>query len=274
MMRASLIITALLISVTTAWDKSLEFDDCWGINYADEDQSYKLVWDGDHKTSTCKVTFHGYDQSEVLDKYKICIRATTWDITHDGVTMKYFSDEDVLTDNIQKEFNRYSYDKPTTEWCSDAEDYVDVQLTTTSYDDNQGSITLEIYAQMTFDYSKVVGAIVGGVIGGIALISIIITVIVVVSCRRRRGQGGTVLSNNQNTAGITTVPQYGQPPMQGGQGYNTAYNAPPPAYNAAPNYSYPAAPPPQGYATPYSEPVPYQQTTTQPTTGVHQQQKS
>lgn len=63
--------------------------------------------------------------------------------------------------------------------------------------------------------SKVVGAIVGGVIGGIALISIIVTVIIVVTCRRRKGQGGTILSNNQNTAGITTVPQYGQPPMQG-----------------------------------------------------------
>lgn len=268
MMRASVIITALLISVTTAWEKSLEFDDCWGINYAYEGKSYKLVWNGD-KMSTCKVTFHGYDQSEVLNKYKICIRATTWDVTHDGVTLKYYSDEDVLTDDLKKEFDRYSHSNPMTEWCSDPEDYVDVQLTTTTYDNNQGYITLEIYAKMTFEYSKVVGAIVGGVIGGIALISIIVTVIIVVTCRRRKGQGGTILSNNQNTAGITTVPQYGQPPMQGVQG-NTAYNAPPPAYNVATNYSYPGPPPPQGYTPQYSDPVPYQQTTTQPMAGVHQ----
>ena len=37
-----------------------------------------------------------------------------------------------------------------TEWCSDPEDYVDVQLTT-AYANNQGSITLEIYAKMTFE---------------------------------------------------------------------------------------------------------------------------
>lgn len=98
-----ILITDLVSSIyMTCFAFVVEFDDCWGINYADEDESYKLVWNGDHKTSTCKVTFHGYDESEVLDKYKICIRATTWDITHEGVTLQYYSDENVLTDNLKK----------------------------------------------------------------------------------------------------------------------------------------------------------------------------
>jgi hypothetical protein len=46
---------------------------------------------------------------------------------------------------------RDCYSVPTTRWCSESGEYVDVQLTTLPYDVNIGSIELEVTAIITWN---------------------------------------------------------------------------------------------------------------------------
>lgn len=259
-------LTALMINSGTAWERDLEFGKCyWStpIFYVNDDKTYRIQWTGDRLSSACsKITLHGYDSDNALNKYKVCIRATEWDIYDDGVTLNYYSDEDVLQNNLRRTYKRYSSSKPTTEWCSDSEDYVDVELLTSAFrSTNQGRITLKVTAEMTFNYYKVIVWAVGGSIGGVLLISITCVIVIVVFCRRQKGRSGQVI-RNQN---MTTITQTGSHQMTGGFA-NTTYPTAPPAYYQSPPQNPSSGPVPQyPNSQPYTGFTPQQQPQGQPT---------
>jgi hypothetical protein len=43
-----------------------------------------------------RVTFKGYDEANILDKYKVCLLATEWAILNPDVKLKYYSDRKVI----------------------------------------------------------------------------------------------------------------------------------------------------------------------------------
>lgn len=56
------------------------------------------------------------------------------------------------TVNGLQTYTRSSSSKPTTEWCSDSDDYVDIELVTPAFrSSNMGRITLQVTAEMTFN---------------------------------------------------------------------------------------------------------------------------
>lgn len=257
-------LTALMIHLGIAWEQDLEFGKCyWStpIFYVNDDKTYRIQWTGNQVSSTCKITLHGYDTSNVLNKYKVCIRATEWDIYYDGVTLNYYSDEDVLQDNLRMAYTRSSSSKPTTEWCSESEDYVDVELLTSGFRSTYtGRITLQVTAEMTFNYYKVIAWAVGGSIGGVLLISITCVIVIVVFCRRRKGRSGQVL-RNQN---MTTITHAGSHQMTGF--VTTAYPTAPPAYYPSPPQNPSSASVPQyPNSQPFTGFTPPQQPQGQPT---------
>lgn len=73
---------------------SVNFDNCYiyNIHNTNEDESYLVSWDGDSISSySCKIGFHGYDNASPLNEYKVCIRATTWNIQNTEVRLKYYT---------------------------------------------------------------------------------------------------------------------------------------------------------------------------------------
>ena len=252
------ILTVTLIYSAAAWQEDLQFTDCSGVYYVNDDKTYEIQWTGD-SINTCDLSLHGYDEDNIENEYKICIWASTWDVTDSNVQLKYYTGNSVLDENLQMTYSQDDWSSPTTQWCSGSDDYVSIKLVTSSALQNQGYITLQVTAVMTYNYYSFIGWTVGGTIGGIAVIIFIIVVVVAVSCRRRNVTGRTVYTT-PNISGQTIITQSGSQQMAGGfenPGYITG-PAPPPYYPPAASQGVQSPPPYQ------------QQPTGQPTAGVHQ----
>ncbi|XP_052087867.1 uncharacterized protein LOC127724904 [Mytilus californianus] len=185
--------------------RKVNFDDCYIYNIYDtnKDKSYLISWDGDSVSSySCKIGFHGYDSDNPLNEYKVCIRATTWNIQNTQVRLKYYTG---LSDFLEKTYSYYAYDVPTTEWCSESGEYVDIELTApdVKYGDK---ITLVVRGVRTYNFANTLGFIIGGAVGGVLLITLVCIVLVIVAFRRRsRPMAGYV---NQGYPSITAPPPY------------------------------------------------------------------
>ncbi|VDI07723.1 Hypothetical predicted protein [Mytilus galloprovincialis] len=239
----------------TAWYDFVGFGACSTIHDVTEDHSYEMTWNGDTHFSGCRVSFHGY--SDDLDKYKICIRATIWNVKDAGVTLKYYSGSSILSTYIQKTYTKYGGD-PTFQWCSDQDDYVDIELSTGSLtSSNQGQITLDVTAVKTYTYYSYTGTIGGSVAG--AVFFVVLCVIFGVVCRRRVYARSITTYGSPNQA-TTVITQSGSQQMGGfpNPGYPTGPASPPP-YAPPPNTGYPA--PQHGYSNQQQyPPPPYPQT--------------
>lgn len=246
------ILTVTLIYSAAAWQEDLRFTDCSGVYYVNDDKTYEIQWTGDSIDHTCYL--HGYDEDKIGNEYKICIQASTWDVTYSHVQLKYYTGSNLQMTYSQDDW----YSSPTTQWCSDSDDYVNIILVTSSSLQIQGHITLQVTAVMTYNYYSFIGWTVGCTIGGIAVI-IFIIVVVVVSCRRRNVTGRTVYTT-PNISGQAIITQSGSQQMTGGfenPGYITG-PAPPPYYPPTTSQGVQSPPPYQ------------QQPPEQPTAGVHQ----
>lgn len=241
-------VTVLFMGLTTAWEVKITFDSCRtkSTNFAFEDKSYLLIWDGNRLTSSCKFTFYGFDNVNENNKYKICIQTIEWTVNDDAVILKYYSDtSNDFYKPLRQTYTRW--DSPMTEWCSAPSEYVNVHLNASSLVANQGNIILKIYAVMTFNYREYVGTVVGGVLGGLSIVIIIITVIIIIVCRRKR-QHGTILSTSSFSG--TSVTNTSSEDLV----YTTDNDAPeqPPSYYTATHNECPA------YSLPsFTEPPPY-----------------
>lgn len=231
-------ICLVTIGLASAWTQLLNFGNCFSTYNAYDYKSYKITWNGNVQYSGCKVSFHGYDSSNSLDEYKICIKATTWSINNPYVSLKYYTG--LFGSDLEKTYSRSSFSSPTIQWCSSQDEYVSVALNTDYSSSNQGLITLEVTAVKTYSYYNS-GGMIGGVVGGIIFIGIIVVIVVVVACRRRSYQRITTYAAPP-TAGTTSITQSGSQQMGG---YTTEVAAPPP-YSGA-NNSYP-----QGYQNQYA----------------------
>ena len=248
------ILTVTLIYSAAAWTEDLLFTDCSSVYDVNDDKTYQIQWIGDDLRYTCDLSLHGYDEDKIENEYKICIQASTWNVTDSNVYLTYYTD-----DNLQMTYSQDDWSSPTTQWCSGSDDYVYIQLVTSSSLQNQGHITLQVTAVMTYNYYSFIDWTVGGTIGGIAVIIIIIVVVVAVS-RRRRIVTGRRVYTTPNISGQTIIPQYDSQQMAGGfenPGYITG-PAPPPYYPPTTSQGVQSPPPYQ------------QQPTEQPTAGVHQ----
>lgn len=225
------ILTVIFVGLTTGTQYDLTFKNCYAINYCNDQTSYRLTYDGESIASVCEVTFHGYDKSNSQNKYKTCIRATEWKIYDKDVILKYFSGHSVLINNLRQIYSAHdNTSNPTTEWCSEPDEYVDVQLTTSRSILTQERIQLEVYAVKTFDYGKMVGIIVGSILGSLVVIGIIVTIIIIIACRKKR-QPGSVLSNSY-AGGANQTSGFGNAPCN----FNTA----PPSYYSTTHNQHPA----------------------------------
>ncbi|XP_063433188.1 uncharacterized protein LOC134715156 isoform X1 [Mytilus trossulus] len=264
-MKVVLILLAVFNSAdyVMAWYDSVGFGACSSIYDVTEDHSYQMSWNGYSHFSGCRVSFHGY--SDDLDKYKICIRATIWNVKDAGVTLKYYSGSSILSTYIQKTYTKYDGD-PTFQWCSDQDDYVYVELSTGSLtSSNQGQISLNVTAVKTYtstDNSYTgFGTISGSVTGGVMFL-VIVCVIVVVVCRRR-AYARSIRAFGAGTS-VTTVVSMSVSRQIGGfdnPGYPTCPASPPP-YSPPSNTGNPA--PQQGYSNHQQypqQPPPYPQDT-------------
>ena len=50
---------------------------------------------------TCVLPLYGYDENKIENKYKICIQASTWDVTNPDVQLKYYTGSSVFDQNLQ-----------------------------------------------------------------------------------------------------------------------------------------------------------------------------
>ncbi|XP_052100347.1 uncharacterized protein LOC127734486 [Mytilus californianus] len=203
-----------------------------------------MSWNGNQHFSGCRVTFHGYASDNSLDEYKICIKATIWNVYDSGVTLKYYSGSSVLFTYIQKTYTK-GYGNPTFEWCSNQDDYVDVELATLFSSSNPGQITLDVTAVKTYTYYSYGGKI-GGAVGGF-IAFVVVCVVIGIACKRRSYVRTTY---SAPTPATTVITQSGSQQMGGfaNPGYPTGPASPPP-YNPPSNTGYPA--PQQGY---YNQP--------------------
>ena len=80
----------------------MEFNDCAPVQYVDINKSFQLEWHGRDIDLRNRVTFKGYDEANILDKYKVCLLATEWAILNPDVKLKYYSDRKVIQDNLKK----------------------------------------------------------------------------------------------------------------------------------------------------------------------------
>ncbi|XP_076101575.1 uncharacterized protein LOC143071259 [Mytilus galloprovincialis] len=259
-MKVVLFLLALFNSAdyVTAWYDSVDFGACSTIHDVTEDHSYKMSWNGDNHFSGCRASFHGYGDGHY--EYKICIKATIWNVKDAGVTLKYYSGSSFLSTYIQKTYTKYDGD-PTFQWCSDQDDYVDIELSTGSLtSSNQGQITLDVTAVKTFTFStdSSFSGTIGGSVGG-ALFLVIVCVIVVVVCRRR-AYARSIRTFGTGTS-VTTVVSMSVSRQVGGfdnPGYPTGPASPPP-YTPPSNTGNPA--PQQVYSNQQQyPPPPYAQT--------------
>ncbi|XP_071134780.1 uncharacterized protein [Mytilus edulis] len=203
----NIIVSGLLfIGTALSYEFTLNFDNCYtyNIHNTNEDESYLVSWDGDSISSySCKIGFHGYDNASPLNEYKVCIRATTWNIQNTEVRLKYYTG---LSDVLVKTYSYYAYDDPTTEWCSDSGEYVDIELTAPDVNDGDNKIILEVRGVRTYDFANTLGFIIGGAIGGVLLITLVCIVLVVLVFRRRSPpMAGYV---NQGYPNIPAPPPY------------------------------------------------------------------
>ncbi|XP_076101579.1 uncharacterized protein LOC143071262 [Mytilus galloprovincialis] len=260
---STLLVMFVLCEYVAAWfDYSVDFGDCFTVNDVTDDHSYQLSWGGYNHFSGCKVSFHGYDSDNPFDEFKICVKATDWNIVNSGVTLKYYSGS--LATYLEKTFSR-SYGDPTYKWCSDPNDYIDIMLTTPSSSSYQGKITLEVTAVKTYSYYNYGGTI-GGAVGGVIVI-VAVCIVIGIACRRR----GYVRTTTYTapTPASTVITQSGSQQMGGysNPGYPSGPVAPP-AYYPPSNAGYNA--PPQGYQnspqypTSGQQPPPYPSSTPQP----------
>lgn len=231
-----------IIHVTVAWKQSLTFSDCWSIYYVNNDHSYEITWNGGEINSPCEVTFHGYDLDNVLNEYKVCLRASSWNITDAGseVELTYYMGDGVLDEYLEKTFSKHSMSSATEQWCSEGNKYVDVKLKTSSSFYPQGKITLQVSAQMTYNYYKSITWIIGGTIGGVALLILLFSIVIVICCRRRQSAG--VVYNTPNIAGNTILTQSGAQQLDDGGFSNQGYwnHQAPPSYYHSTNTPYPS----------------------------------
>ncbi|XP_071166527.1 uncharacterized protein [Mytilus edulis] len=241
----------------TAWNDSVRFGACSRIHDVTEDHSYEMSWNGETDFSGCLVSFHGGSDFS-LDEYKICIKATTWNLKDASVTLKYYTRSSIFS---QKTYTKYDGD-PTFQWCSEQDDYVDIELSTGSLtSSNQGQITLYVTAVKTYtstDNSYTPNGLIGGSVGG-AMFLVIVCVIVVVVCRRR-AYARSIRTFGAGTS-VTTVVSMSVSRQVGGfdnPGYPTGPASPPP-YTPPSNTGHPA--PQQGYSNQQQyPPPPYPQT--------------
>jgi hypothetical protein len=63
----------------------------YSVYYVNDDKTYQIQWTGDAIYYTCDLSLHGYDEDKIKNEYKICIRASTWDVTDSNVQLKYYT---------------------------------------------------------------------------------------------------------------------------------------------------------------------------------------
>ena len=85
---------------------TVDFDSCstYTIHELNEDKSYHISWQGDKYTSDCKISFNPYNFNSPQNKYKVCIRASYWNIKNTEVKLKYYS---TVFDVFEKVSNIY-----------------------------------------------------------------------------------------------------------------------------------------------------------------------
>jgi len=77
------------------------FTDCSSVYYVNDDKTYQIQWTGDSISYPCDLSLQGYDEDKIENKYKICIQASTWDVTDSNVQLKYYTGNSVLDENLQ-----------------------------------------------------------------------------------------------------------------------------------------------------------------------------
>lgn len=232
---------AVYTDTSLGWNQFVDFGSCYNVYNVNDDHTYEMSWNGNDHFAGCRVTFHGYDSDQPLDQYKVCIKATIWDITDRNVKLQYYSGSTVLSNYLAKDYSRFSGD-PTIRWCSFTDDYVDIKLTTSQSIQNQGRITLSVTAERTYTYYNY-GVTVGGAVGGVVFITFCV-IFISIACRRRVYAQRLTTTASPTT---TVITQSGSQQMQAGvanPGYTTGPAAPPPYYPPNNQYAnYPGQPP-------------------------------
>ena len=124
-------------------------------------RQHKLPWNTRVINNRCSGRVRIFCPTNCIRRHKVQIPKASWVLLIILVTT-WFEYYLVLflwlnfqmnkTVNGLQTYKRYSSSKPTTEWCSDSEDYVDVELLTSAFrSTNQGRITLKVTAEMTFN---------------------------------------------------------------------------------------------------------------------------
>lgn len=65
-----------------------------------------MSWTGSSIFSPCRVSFQGYDPDRPEDKYKTCIKATTWNVKNSDIKLQYYSGSGFLFNYLDKVLTR------------------------------------------------------------------------------------------------------------------------------------------------------------------------
>ncbi|XP_076084242.1 uncharacterized protein LOC143055003 isoform X1 [Mytilus galloprovincialis] len=229
------------------------------LKHINEDNSITIVYNGQHDLdSWCNyMSFVGRDDG-YLNEYEICITPEVYEDPDCAVELSYRESYDGTP------LEKYTcYDKPTTKYCGEQDEYMYIYLKSKSSRNRQNvQVKLTVEAVMTYNYYTTIGIIIGSVVGGILVICVVIGVILCIACKGKRSPGqvmnpgtgvrmGQFQSPNVSqptgnyapplTGSYPTQPTGSQPTQQTGNGHTPSapgfagytYNAPPPAYNTA-----------------------------------------
>lgn len=175
-----LIVTTFVVGIVSGKDQVLRLDarTCpYKIYELDEEKKIQVKWDGRKLPDVCELSFHGSSDSNVLNRYKVCVETRNFYIDSCDFTMKYYNGFGL---QATKEYNCNTRSLPP-KFCANESTYFEIHFATGPT--SSSSVTLEVSAILTYEENNI-PLYVGLSIGGVSCI-VIVFVALYILCRMR-----------------------------------------------------------------------------------------